>query len=152
VAAYYGYLLRQLHNCLDQTITGAMASMDLTAAQGRIIGFVIHSPRPPCPRDLEEHFGLSHPTVLGLLSRLEKKGFLAFYPDPQDRRVKRIHLLDRGTDCSEHIRCSIEQCEGIMAQGFTAQELELFRGYLSRAISNLEHSVRENTATERSKQ
>ena len=135
--AHYGFLLRQLHNCLDQTITGAMASMDLTAAQGRIIGFVIHSPRPPCPRDLEEHFGLSHPTVLGLLSRLEKKGFIAFYPDPQDRRIKRIQVLPKGMELHETVGRIIDETEEKLVSGFTEEEKQCFHALLSRAIENM---------------
>ena len=48
------------------------------------------------------------------------------------------------TACSESIRRHISESEGIMAQGFTVEELEQFRGYLGRAISNLEQSLREN--------
>ena len=77
----YGYLLRHLHSCLDQAMTAALTAMDLTAAQGHIMAFLAHRREPPCPRDIEETFHLSHPTVSGLLTRLEKKGFLEFRQD-----------------------------------------------------------------------
>ena len=89
----YGYLVRVLQNCTDQAMNNALASMDLTAAQGHIMGFITHREKPPCARDIEEQFQLSHPTVSGILSRLEQKGFVEMRPDPQDRRYKRIYVL-----------------------------------------------------------
>ena len=73
---HYGPRLKMLHCCTDQAITSSLAEMELTAAQGHIMGFLAHQKEPPCPRDIEEAFQLSHPTVSGLLSRLEKKEFI----------------------------------------------------------------------------
>ena len=121
-----------------------LQELELTSAQGHAIGFLRRSKEPPCARDMETAYGLSHATVSGILSRLESKGFIEQTPDPHDRRVKRICLLEKGTACSESIRRHIEESEGIMAQGFSPEELEQFRAYLSRAISNLEQNIREN--------
>ena len=129
---------------MDQLMNRKLQELELTCAQGHVIGFLRHSKEPPCARDLETAYGLSHATVSGILSRMESKGFIGQRPDPRDRRVKRICLLERGTACSESIHRHIEESEAIMAQGFTDEELEQFRTYLSRAISNLEQSVPEN--------
>ena len=77
----YGHYARILHWCTDQAITSALAQMDLTASQGHIMGYLAHRDQPPCSRDIEEAFRMSHPTVSGLLSRLEKKGFIEFRSD-----------------------------------------------------------------------
>ena len=69
-------MLRILHWCADQAMTNALATMDLTAAQGHIMAYLDHQKAPPCPKDIEEAFHLSHPTVSGLLARMEKKGFI----------------------------------------------------------------------------
>ena len=108
---HYGHKLRVLHWCTDQAMTGALARMDLTAAQGHIMGYLAHSPNPPCSRDIEEAFQLSHPTVSGLLSRLEKKGFIEFRPDEKDRRCKRIHMLPKGQACIELMHRTIRENE-----------------------------------------
>ena len=121
-----------------------LQELELTSAQGHAIGFLRRSKEPPCARDMETAYGMSHATVSGILSRLESKGFISQTPDPHDRRVKRICLLDKGTACSESIWRHISESEGIMARGFTDEELEQFRFYLQRAIANLEQSVREN--------
>ena len=66
LSQYFGHYIRILHSTTDQAMTAALASMDLTAAQGHILAFITHSETPPCSRDIEEKFQLSHPTVSGL--------------------------------------------------------------------------------------
>lgn len=133
----YGHYIRVLHWCTDQIITNALAQMDLTAAQGPILGYLSRRKTPPCSRDIEEEFHLSHPTVSGLLSRLEKKGFIEFRPDPEDRRCKRIFILEKGCQCHDRIRQAIRESEAQMLQGFTEEEQMLFDAFLKRAITNM---------------
>ena len=133
----YGHFVRILHSCTDQKITAALASMELTAAQGPILGFIEHAQEPPCSRDIEEAFRLSHPTVSGILSRLEKKGFIEFRPDAEDRRCKRIFMLPKGSACNETMHRIIDENEAQMVQDFSEEEKELFEQLLTRAIRNM---------------
>ena len=134
---HYGHLARILHWCTDQSMTNALAQMDLTAAQGHLMAYLYHCPEPPCPRDVEERFHLSHPTVSGLLSRLEKKDFIEFRPDETDRRCKRIHLLPKGREFTERIHRTIRETETQMVRDFTEAEKEQFFALLGRAITNM---------------
>ena len=134
---HYGRLLRHLHSSADQAMTNALASVELTAAQGHIMGFINHSPSPPCPRDVEEVFHLSHPTVSGILSRLEKKGFLELRPDENDRRCKRIYILPKGRQCHETMHQTILNNENRLVQDFTEEEKRIFSDLLTRAIANM---------------
>ena len=134
---HYGHLVRVLHWCTDQSMTAALEQMELTAAQGRIMGFLAHQQEPPCPRDIETEFHLSHPTVSGLLSRLEQKGFISLRPDPVDRRCKRIYILPKGQECLQTMHQTILGIEALMVQDFSMEEQQLFISFLHRAISNM---------------
>jgi DNA-binding MarR family transcriptional regulator len=118
-------------------MTNALAQMELTAAQGHIMGYLAHRDTPPCSRDIEEVFHLSHPTVSGLLSRLEKKGFIEFRPDEADRRCKRICMLPKGHECIELMHQTICSTEQQLVQGFTEEECAQFSALLERAIANM---------------
>ena len=137
MSVHYGHLLRVLHWCTDQAMTNALEKMELTAAQGHILGFLAHRSEPPCPRDIEEAFQLSHPTVSGLLSRLEKKEFIQLLPDEKDRRCKRIHVLPRGRACMETMHRIIQENEARLVADFTAEEQAQFAGFLERAITTM---------------
>ncbi len=134
---HYGHLARVLHWCVDQAMTSELEKMDLTAAQGRIMGYLAHQKTPLCSRDIEEEFQLSHPTVSGLLSRLEQKGFLEFRPDPEDRRCKRIYILPKGLESHERMHQTILGIEERIVQDFSPQEEEQFEAMLLRAIANM---------------
>ncbi len=134
---HFGHAVRILHWCLDHAMTEDLAQMELTAAQGRIMGYIAHRSYAPCSRDIEEEFHLSHPTVSGLLARLEKKGFIELRPDEKDRRCKRIYMLQKGRECTETMHRAIEENEERLVQGFSDEEKEQFRQFLTRAITNI---------------
>ena len=135
-----GRLIHILHNCTDQTMNSALSSMGLTGAQGCIIGFINHRQEPPCAKDVEAAFQLSHPTVSGLLARLEKKGFIEFRPDENDRRFKRIYLLEKGRQVHETVHAVIDSNEQRLVQDFSEAEKQLFHALLLRAIHNMGES------------
>lgn len=134
---HLGHYVRILHWCTDQRITNALAEMELTASQGPILSYIAHRKSPPCARDIEEIFHLSHPTVSGLLARLEKKGFIEFFPDASDRRCKRVRLRSKGQQCIEIMHRTITENERVMVQGFSEEEQALFFSFLNRAIRNM---------------
>ena len=101
------------------------------------MGFLAHRKSPPCPKDIEEAFHLSHPTVSGLLSRMEKKGFVQLRPDENDRRCKRIYVLPKGIECQQQIHQTILDIEYQLVNGFTPEEKQLFGDLLDRAIANM---------------
>lgn len=135
---HYGHLIRILHWCTDQAMTDALEQMDLTAAQGRLMAFVAHrGQQPTYAKDLEAELHLSHPTVSGLLSRLEQKGFISLETDPSDRRSRRIVISPKGLACHERMHAVIAQNESRIVKGFTPEESAQFTAFLQRAIENL---------------
>lgn len=138
LSVHYGHLVRILHWCCDQTMTEALNQMDLTASQGRLMAFVAHrAGQTTYARDVENELHLTHPTVSGLLSRLEQKHFLAMETDPNDRRSKRIVISEKGLACHERMHTVITENENRIVAGFTEEEKALFAHFLQRAIDNV---------------
>ena len=149
---HFGRLARILHWCTDQSMTAELEKMERTASQGHIMGYLAHHKDAPCPRDIEEEFQLSHPTVSGLLSRLEQKGFIELRTDPNDRRCKRIYILPKGHECHERMHQTIRSNEERMVQGFTEAEKAQFAELLTRAIENMGGSPCQRKHKEEDKQ
>ena len=138
LSVHYGHLVRILHWCCDQTMTEALNKMDLTASQGRLMAFVAHrGQQPTYARDVEQALRLTHPTVSGLLSRLEQKGFVELKIDPNDRRSKKIVISEKGLACHERMQAVIMENESRIVRGFTEEEKALFFEFLQRAIDNV---------------
>lgn len=138
---HFGHYLRILHGCTDQILSAAVTDMDLTPVQSRVMGYLAHRSEPPCARDVEAEFGLTHPTVSGILSRLEKKRFVEFRPDPQDRRCKRIYVLEKGREHIEQIHSLIRENEERIVRDFSPEEKQQFAEFLERAIRNMGGSL-----------
>lgn len=134
---HFGHYLRILHGCTDQIMSTAVAQMDLTPVQSRVMGYLAHRAQPPCAKDVEAEFGLTHPTVSGILSRLEKKRFVEFRPDPADRRCKRIFVLEKGWEHIGQIHRVIRENEERIVRDFSEEEKEQFAAFLERAIRNM---------------
>ena len=138
MSVHYGHLIRILHWCTDQMMTDALDKLDLTAAQGRLMAFLAHrGEQPTYAKDVETEFHLSHPTVSGLLSRLEQKGFLELKTDPNDRRSKRIAISEKGMASHERMHSVIMDNESRIVQGFSEEEKAQFAQFLHRAIENV---------------
>lgn len=133
----FGRIFRSLDCALGQRMDQALSGMDLTFSQGHIMGYLAHRDTPPCAKDIEDRFHLSHPTVSGLLSRLEKKEFIQLREDPEDRRRKLVYILPKGQQCNETMYAVIQSGDKKLLEGFTPEEEAQFREYLLRALHNV---------------
>lgn len=146
----YGVKLKQLSRAFEKVINSNCARMDLTCAQSMMLRYLsLHREEPVYARDLERHFNLTHPTVSGLLQRLEAKGFVRLEPDRQDRRCKRIAVTQKALDNHDHICSAMGQLEQCVVSGFSAEEQDLFWELLCRAAVNVEN-FSNHTETEES--
>ncbi len=134
------FQIKTISELVQQQITNTIASLDLTSSQAFLLGYLCHRHQRGevvYPRDIERHFQLSHPTVSGLLKRLEAKGFLLLEPSPEDRRCKRILVTDRAIHVSTQLRQGIDDVNRQLAAGMTAEEISQLRGFLNRMIANI---------------
>ena len=63
------------------------------------------------PKNIEKQFSLTHPTVSGILQRLEAKGFITMLPDPADHRCRRVELTEKAEQCQQEISQHIREME-----------------------------------------
>ena len=89
------------------------------------------------PKDIEKRFNLTHPTVSGLLQRLEAKGFITCIPDPDDRRYKRVAITPSAREIQAEICRHIQSMEQAMIAGMRDDEVETFIRLLDMAAENI---------------
>lgn len=134
---HFGPRAHILHWCITGAMSEALGKMDLTASQGRVMGFIARQETPPCSKDIEKAFGLSHPTVSGIISRLESKEFVEQRSDPADRRRKRLYILPKAHECFATMDAAIADIEKQIVKDFSAEEKTQFMALLDRAIENM---------------
>lgn len=93
--ASIGFLLKQIHDNMDRHANRNLKPQGLTFSQMRLLVLLYVRPSAPSQKELEEQMGVTHPTVVGLIKRLEGKGLVRCGFDSRDKRVKE-RLPDRG--------------------------------------------------------
>ena len=133
-----GPRLRYLNNRITQYMDQQFLALDLTSTQSFILHHLsLHENEAMYPKDIEKRFHLTHPTVSGVLQRLEAKNFIVIEPDRADRRCKRIRLTDRARRCDEAVGQAFETLERLMCSGMSDEEQQTLLRLLDLASANL---------------
>ena len=129
---------RLLDQAGKQRVDQQFQEMELTAMQSYVLRYLHdRAGEVVYPKDIERRFNLTHPTVSGLLQRLESKGFLTCKPDPDDRRYKRIVLTEKAAECQKEIWQHILTIEQTMTAGMQESEIDTLVRLLDLATKNL---------------
>lgn len=133
-----GLILKRISNAIKKSVDRDMRDIDITMAQGMVLGFVaLHEPGSLSQRDIEHRFGLRHPTVSGILKRLEQNGFVTFEVNADDKRVKNIFTTDKAAQLESRVKKNQKQIEERLTRGLSADELETLRSLLGRVLENV---------------
>ena len=133
-----GPRLRYLNNRITQYMDQQFLALDLTSTQSFILHHLsLHENEAMYPKDIEKRLHLTHPTVSGVLQRLEAKNFIVIEPDCADRRCKRIRLTDRARRCDEAVGQAFETLERLMCSGMSEEEQQTLLRLLDLASANL---------------
>lgn len=135
-----GYF-RAISNALRREMDQQVEQFGLTSGQGMFLRRIwfcqerLHV--PVYARDLEEFFSIKHPTVSGILQRLEAGGYVEFHSDTEDRRCKTIHLTQKALDAQVMVEQHISQVNDRLLQGMSPEQVETFRQLMEIAAQNM---------------
>jgi DNA-binding MarR family transcriptional regulator len=93
-------------------------------------------------KDLALRLNLAPATVTVTVTRLEKAGIVERRKDPEDQRVSRVYLTERGRDLHDTVVACLRATNDESLTGFTPEETDQLKEYLSRIIDNLERAMR----------
>ena len=131
-----GPQIKRLSNAFHQCVNRSCEFSGLTGVQTWVVSYVVlHPEQAIYAKTLEQVLHLKHPTICGILQRLEAKNFIVIEPDRADRRCKRIRLTDRARRCDEAVRHAFETLEQLMCSGMSEEEQQRVFGEFER-LSN----------------
>jgi DNA-binding MarR family transcriptional regulator len=76
-------------------------------------------------------------TVTVMLNRMVKNGHVERRPDPQDQRVSRVYLTDKGRAAVDEVRAALHTSEDRVLEGITPEEKMLLRRLLIHMFDNV---------------
>lgn len=133
-----GLIIKRISHAAKKDTDNALKKWDLTMSQGMVLEYLNNAPDAELTQKaIEQHFNLQHPTVSGILKRLEKNGFIRTAVNTNDRRVKDIFLTDKAKQLDTRAKMHQAQMEATFVKGFTDEEVETLRSLLTRVLHNM---------------
>ena len=109
-----GTLLKQIHDIMEKNANNVLREQKLTISQSGVLVLLDEKEEKTASfKELEKDFGVSQPTMVGILNRLVQKDFVEVLTDSEDKRIRKAHLTQKGADkCKEgykHMNSAEEQ-------------------------------------------
>ncbi|AEI46288.1 MarR family winged helix-turn-helix transcriptional regulator [Paenibacillus mucilaginosus] len=116
---------------------------------GLIQDYEVHPGQPPLLHHLAEQDGqrqseladklrVKPATLTVMINRMAKMGLLERRPDPQDQRISRVYLTDKGRLAHEAVREALREMEQVTMARISPEEKLLLRRLLLQMYENLQ--------------
>lgn len=133
-----GFYLKQLHDALEKGANNALRSQDITMAQMGALLFLGERPgHEASMKELEKSMKIAQSTTAGIVSRLERKGFVAAFGSPDDKRIKMVRITPEGEAICRDSLQHMTETEDRLLKGFTDVERTVFRELLKKSCDNM---------------
>lgn len=123
-------------HALRRALEAELAKENITYRQWEVLAWLSYG-GPQTQAELSDRIGIEAPTLAGVISRMERDGWLDRKPCPNDRRKKYIHTTERAeTEWSR----MVEICHAIRSratEGLSAEELRILKATCERIRLNL---------------
>ena len=133
-----GLLIKIIHDSVRKRLDNSLREKDLTLAQVRVLMALGEGEGDPKPlKELERRFQVAQSTIVGIISRLETKGFVDGYTAPDDNRVKLVKLTPDGEKFREANIKEVEEMEERLLSHLTEAEQHEFQRMLRIVYENV---------------
>lgn len=132
-----GILLKQITDKIKVSADASLKSRGLTLSQGRMLKFVSKHPDGVTQKAIENHFQVSHPTVVGIIARMEKNGYLECWMDAEDKRNKMVRLTEKAWPVAMEMEREMEKNERWLLQGLSEEQIDNLYEALYRILENV---------------
>ncbi len=135
---HIGYLIKMITDKVKIKADADLKKHNLTLAQSRVLIYLNIRGGQSTQKEIECHLSVSHPTVVGIISRLEQNGFVHTWLDPNDKRNKIVQITDNAIIIAEEMKNKILELEDTMLLSLTDSQKNQLESYLKIILKNLD--------------
>lgn len=133
-----GFLIKQISNHVRMRVDLELSAYDLTLSQLHVMRCVDEAGGETTQKAIEQSLNVSHPTVVGLISRLEKSGYVSSRSGEGKQRSKRIRMTERGQMQWNRLAENRDRTDALLLNGFSESEKECLSRMLNRIYLNIQ--------------
>lgn len=132
-----GYLIKSINDKLKVKADADLKRYNLTFTQSRVFAFLQEKGGQATQKEIELFLEVAHPTVVGIVSRMEQNGYVTCWQD-EDKRNKNVKLTAQaealGVDMEQHM---LENEKHLLAP-LSTEEAECLKQMLLRIYHHME--------------
>ncbi|MCE9546552.1 MAG: MarR family transcriptional regulator [Planctomycetia bacterium] len=131
-----GYWVIATAHALGRALNEELAAQGITLRQWEVLAVLsLHGEQSQT--ELADRMKIEAPTLVGVLDRMERDGWIQRVSDSSDRRRKLIHPTERVEPVwNKMVECAL-RVRTRATKGLSGPELEVVRGLLERVRDNL---------------
>ena len=133
-----GYLLKTISDRLTLRADADLKKQGLTFTQGRVLRFLHQNGGEATQKEIRYALDVSHPTVVGLVYRMEQSGYVTSRPDDSDKRNTIISLTPKAHAGKKEMKKHIEVAEKQLTRGLTDKQVSDLKKLLMILYDNLD--------------
>lgn len=133
-----GLCFKEIFQKIEKCKNKNLEILDLTSIQASVLIYLLNEKDYKNQRDIEKEFGLTNPTVNGILNRLETKGFIVRKISKLDARNKEIHLTDKSLKLDSKMKENVKRFENKLINNISLEELNIFYNVVKKINDNIE--------------
>ncbi len=133
-----GFLLKVIQENTERHANQIFKPVDLTSSQVRVLKFLRErGEMPVSQKEIEEYLHVSHPTVVGIVQRLEHKGFVRTEFSGQDKRQKYVYRTEREEELFRQMNNSHRELESLLTKDMSEEQIRELRELLEIVYDNV---------------
>lgn len=133
-----GYLIKNINDKLKVKADADLKHSNLTLAQSRVLAFLDRRGSQATQKEIEVYLEVSHPTVVGIISRMEQNGHLRCWVDKTDKRNKIVALTEQAKALGEEMEQRILANEKMLLASLSEADIKKLKQMLLIVYNNLE--------------
>lgn len=123
-----GILIKKIHDAIGTVANVELKELNLTMSQSRTLCFLYQTRGGGVTvKEIENHFCIKHTTAIGILNRLEKKGFAQSYGSSDDKRVRIVEITKAGETLHETVLAKRRALQEKYLKSLSEAEVEKLR-------------------------
>ncbi len=135
--SHIGYLIKSIDDKLKIEADEDLKHHKLTLSQSRVVGFLMQQGGAATQKEIEDFLSVSHPTVVGLVSRMAQNGMVSTHFD-SNNRSKVVSLTKYAKTIAVDMNKTIAEHERNLLAGLTDEEISALETALKAILKNLD--------------
>ena len=131
-----GYLIKSINDKLKVRADAELKQYHLTMSQSRVLVYLRSRGGQATQKEIETFLDVAHPTVVGLVSRMEQNGYVTCWPC-EDGRNKYVKLTPQAEAIDKDMQENMHANEEMLLAPLSPEDRERLRDLLLTVAEHL---------------